>query len=171
MFDADPKTVRFWMRRFAVRGPAGLYDAPRSGRPHKLSAEFRDKLIEMIQQDPDQSGCLATFWTVTMLVLALVVRCGVNVSARAVRQTLHQLGLRWGRPRLAMPRKDDPRKVAKQWALAQAVVEAGPEAAILYADDSRINRYLWCAICGTGSASKSECQRLAPISPVACSGL
>lgn len=138
MFDADRKTVRFWMRRFDVHGPAGLYDAPRSGRPHKLSADIRDKLVEMIQQDPDQSGCLATFWTVAMLVLALVDRCGVHVSASAVRQTLHQLGLRWGRPRLAMPGRDDPRKVAKQWAIAQAVIDAGPEAAILYADESRI---------------------------------
>ena len=32
----------------------------------------------------------------------------------------------------------DPQKAAKQWAIAQAVVEAGPEAALLYADESRI---------------------------------
>jgi transposase len=138
MFEADRKTVRFWMRRFDAHGPIGLYDAPRSGRPHKLSAEIRHKLVEMIQQDPAQSGCIATFWTVAMLVLALVDRCGVHVSASGVRQTLHRLGLRWGRPRLAMPHKDDPRKAAKQWAIAQAVIEAGPEAAILYADESRI---------------------------------
>ena len=48
------------------------------------------------------------------------------------------LGLSWGRPRLAMPDKVDPEKAAKQWAIAQAVVEAGPEATVLYADESRI---------------------------------
>jgi transposase len=48
------------------------------------------------------------------------------------------LGLRWGRPRLAMPAKVDPEKAQKQWKIAKAAVEAPPEAAILYADESRI---------------------------------
>jgi transposase len=39
MFDADRKTVRLWMRRFDAFGPAGLYDAPRSGRPRELSTD------------------------------------------------------------------------------------------------------------------------------------
>ena len=37
-----------------------------------------------------------------------------------------------------MPRKTDPQKAAKQWQIAQAVIEAGPEATVLYADESRI---------------------------------
>ena len=37
-----------------------------------------------------------------------------------------------------MPAKTDPQKAAKQWAIAQAVIQAGPDAAVLYADESRI---------------------------------
>jgi len=37
-----------------------------------------------------------------------------------------------------MPRKTDPDKALKQWRIAQAVLEAGPDAAILYADESRV---------------------------------
>ncbi len=92
----------------------------------------------MIQQDPAQSGYLATFWTVAMLVLALAQRLGVQLSPSAIRQTLRAAKLAWGRPRLAMPPKIDPQKTAKQWAIAQAVIEAGPEAAVLYADESRL---------------------------------
>ena len=55
-----------------------------------------------------------------------------------MRSALQALDLRWGRPRLAMPEKTDPDKAAKQWAIVQAVVEAGPEATVLYADESRI---------------------------------
>jgi hypothetical protein len=37
-----------------------------------------------------------------------------------------------------MPRKTDPQKTQKQWRIAQAVLAAGPDAHILYADESRV---------------------------------
>ena len=37
-----------------------------------------------------------------------------------------------------MPRKTDPDKARKQWRIAEAVIGAGPEAAVLYADESRV---------------------------------
>jgi len=70
-------------------------------------------------------------------VLALATTLGVKLSASAVRGALHQLHLRWGRPRLGMPLKVDPQKADKQWRIAKAVIEAGPEAVILYGDESR----------------------------------
>lgn len=138
IFDVEYKTVRKWIRRFDAHGPVGLYDEARSGRPRKLTESVHNKLIEMIEQDPERSGYLATFWTVAMLVLALREKLCVHLSASTVRQALHHAKLAWGRPRLAMPRKTDPQKAAKQWAIAQAVIEAGPEATVLYADESRI---------------------------------
>lgn len=138
IFAIKYKTVRKWLRRFDADGPAGLYDEPRSGRPRKLSDEVRDCLVKMTRQDPAQSGYLATFWTVAMLALAAAEKLGVYLSVSSIRQALHTAGLAWGRPRLAMPSKTDSEKAAKQWAIAQAVIEAGPEAAILYADESRI---------------------------------
>jgi transposase len=138
IFGSKPKTVRKWIRRFDADGPAGLYDEPRSGRPHKLTDRVRNTLINMIQQDPEQSGYLATVWTVAMLALALAEKLGVYLSHSSIRQALHTTGLAWSRPRLAMPAKTDPDKAAKQWAIAQAVVAAGPTAALLYADESRI---------------------------------
>ena len=138
IFAVEYKTVRKWLRRFNAAGPAGLYDEPRSGRPRKLNDSLRGKLIELVQQDPEQSGYLATFWTVAMRVLALTDKLQVHLSASAIRQALHAAKLACGRPRLAMPRKTDPEKAAKQWAIAQTVIEAGAEAAVLYADESRI---------------------------------
>lgn len=138
IFSVSKATVRFWMHAFDAAGPAGLYDDPRSGRPRKVTDSVRATLVSMLQQDPQQSGYVATFWTVAMLVLALFQRLDLRLSSSTVRSALQALDMRWGRPRLAMPEKTDPDKAAKQWAIAQAVVEAGPDATVLYADESRI---------------------------------
>lgn len=138
IFDVHAKTVRHWIQRFNAHGPAGLYDELRSGRPKKVTDQVRAAMVDLMQEDPIHSGYLATFWTVAMLVLALVKQVQIQLSPSSVRQTLQALGLRWGRPRLAMPRKVDPNKAAKQWAIAQAVIDAGPQATVLYADESRL---------------------------------
>lgn len=138
LFEVDRKTVRFWMRRFDRQGPSGLYDEPRSGRPRLVTEAMRDQLVDLVQQDPAQVGHVVTFWTVAMLVLAAAKNWSVKLSASTVRQALHEARLAWGRPRLGMPAKTDPQKAAKQWAIAQAVIEAGESAVVLYADESRI---------------------------------
>jgi transposase len=138
IFETTRATVRFWIRRFEQRGAAGLYDEPRAGRPRKVKPEVLGTIDGMVRQDPLSFQFLATFWTMAMMVQALAVKLGVHLSVSTLRSALRQLGLRWGRPRLAMPRKVDPQKAAKQWQIAQAVIEAGAEAVILYMDESRV---------------------------------
>lgn len=138
IFHTSRATVRFWIRRFNAEGPVGLYDRPRSGRPRKVTAEVAHTLVELIQDDPTREGYLATFWTVAMLMLTVAHKFKVALSASSVRRTLHQLDLRWGRPRLGMPNKVDPQKALKQWRIVRAVVEAPPNATIVYGDECRI---------------------------------
>lgn len=38
IFSVSHATVRRWLEQFEARGPAGLYDRPRCGRPRKASA-------------------------------------------------------------------------------------------------------------------------------------
>jgi transposase len=148
LFAMSRATVRFWIQRFNRHGPAGLYDDPHSGRPRKANPHVQETLVARLQDDPRHAGYLATFWTVAMLGLALVHTVAVQLSASALRLALHALGLRWGRPRLAMPTQVDPEKARKQWVIAKAVVEASPQATILYGDESRLHllpllRALW----------------------------
>jgi transposase len=138
VFGVSRNTVRLWIHRFNTYGPVGLYDEERSGRPRKISQEVKDTLHKMMQTDPQQEGYALTCWTVATLLLALATNLKVPLSLSAIRGTLHQLGLRWGRPRLSMPYKVDPEKAQKQWAMVKAVVDAPPEAVILYADESRV---------------------------------
>ena len=151
LFAVSSATVRFWIRRFNAHGPPGLDDDPRSGRPRKVGPQVLERIMTMRQDDPQHAGDLATCWTVVMVGAALVHQLGVRLSASTLRRALHGLGLRWGRPRLAMPLKIDPEKASKQRVIAKAVVEAGPAAAILYGEESRghllpLRRAMWCWI-------------------------
>jgi transposase len=137
IFEVSEATVRFWIDRFNTLGPHGLSDEPRSGRPRKVTGQVNKTIEQLIGDDPKREGYLATFWTVAMMVEALATTLGVKLSASAVRGAFQQLDLRWGRPRLGMPPKVDPQKAQKQWLIAKTVIEAGPEAVILYGDESR----------------------------------
>ena len=138
IFAMSRATVRFWIERFNAEGPDGLYDEPRSGRPRKATTEVEQTIVDSVRDDPAHSGHVATFWTVAMLVLALVNKLKLHLSVSTVRRCMVRVGLAWGRPRLAMPRKVDPQKAEKQWRIAQALVESSPETAFLYADESRV---------------------------------
>jgi transposase len=140
LFEMSRVTVRYGIERFERGGPEGLYDEERRGRPRKLNWAMERTLVRWMDEDPlqVQESFLATFWTIPMLVLALWKRFNIGVCANTVRNVLHRLGLRWGRPRLAMPMKTDPQKREKQWAIVKAVVAAGPEAVVLYEDESRV---------------------------------
>ena len=137
-FETSTVTVRFWIDRFNAQGPVGLYDQPRSGRPRKATPQVVQTVGELVRDDPGEQGYLATFWTAAMIALALVNKLQVSLCPSTVRTVLRGLHLRWGRPKLAMPTKTDPEKAQKQWLIAKAVVEAMPEAVVLYADESRV---------------------------------
>ncbi len=140
LFEVSRATVRFWLRQFDVAGPPGLRDEPRSGRPRKVTPRAEEALAAWLKQVPQRAdpAYLATFWTVAMLLLSLGAQLHIALSPTTLRAALHRLGLRWRRPRLAMPRKVDPEKAAKQWRIVEAVLAAGPQAAVLYADESRV---------------------------------
>jgi len=148
IFDLSRATVRFWIERFNANGPAGLYDEPRSGRPRQATSVVEQMIVQSVQDDPSHNGYLAMFWTVAMIVLALVDKLHIQLSVSTVRSTLVRLGLRWGRPRLTMPKKVDPDKASKQWLIAEALIKSTAETAFLYADESRMQllpllRSLW----------------------------
>ncbi|MBI4322054.1 MAG: IS630 family transposase [Chloroflexi bacterium] len=138
IFETTTVTVVFWIGRFNREGAAGLLDQPRSGRPRKATMEVMNTTEQLLCDDPQRAGYVATFWTVAMMVLALVGKLDLRLSPSTVRAMFKRLDLSWGRPRLAMPKKVDPDKARKQWLIAKTVIEAGPNAVILYADESRV---------------------------------
>ena len=56
-------TVRKWRARFAERGPAGLRDLPRSGRPREISEADRAAVVALACQLPADTGVPLSRWT------------------------------------------------------------------------------------------------------------
>jgi homeodomain-containing protein len=94
MFEVCRANVRYWLKRFNQSGPAGLDDETRSGRPRTVSEEVKSKMMELLRDDPQKEGYLATFWTVAMMLLVRVQTIGEKVSPSPLRRTLQHLGLR-----------------------------------------------------------------------------
>src|SRR5690242_17709481 len=76
IFGMSRVSIRFWLRRFDLGGPAALYDAPRSGRPRSLDQDELHLLTRLIDTDPHQVDATTqrTTWTIAMLTLALIMR-------------------------------------------------------------------------------------------------
>jgi len=47
-----PNTVSDWRRRFAEKGVSGIYDRPRSGKPPRYGAEFREQVLRKLETPP-----------------------------------------------------------------------------------------------------------------------
>jgi transposase len=47
-------TVAKWRSRFALFGVRGLQDGLRPGKPPKYGSEFRNRLLELLEQPPPQ---------------------------------------------------------------------------------------------------------------------
>jgi transposase len=61
---ASQNTVGLWRRRFSESGPAGLRDAPRSGRPSRFTAEQRARVIQKATEEtPSENGLPFTHWS------------------------------------------------------------------------------------------------------------
>jgi transposase len=56
LFGVSRTTVRFWIQRFDVAGPSGLYDEPRSGRPRKTTPELNQALLDELRHDIERNA-------------------------------------------------------------------------------------------------------------------
>src|SRR5207253_1401066 len=98
------QSVHTWLAAYA-RGldPAGLADAPRTGRPPLWTPALGDALRAALATPPDRFGYRATDWTVPLLREHLAGRAGVRPSGTALRRWLRALGYAWKRYRYVLP--------------------------------------------------------------------
>ena len=127
-----PAVVRRWLKAYRDHGVAGLYDAPRSGRPPKV--RYLTAVVQaQAGQPPPNYGYLQACWTVALLACHLRERFRLQVSAATLRQALKRAGFHWTRPKLVLPRRRDPLADEKRARLAQVL--ADPQATILAEDE------------------------------------
>lgn len=83
-------TVIDWRRRFEAKGIAGLNDLPRSGKPPKYTAEFRNKVLETLELAPPKGQAI---WD------GPAVAKHLNASVHAVWRVLRKEGIFLSRQR------------------------------------------------------------------------
>jgi transposase len=92
------ETVRRWLHRFQKRGCPGLVEAPRSGRPPKITPDVRSLLRQWAQLSPRELDVPRPTWTTTNLARLVERVLGVRVTAECIRQHLHRLDFVCRRP-------------------------------------------------------------------------
>jgi len=110
----QPWAVYDWIRTYLrTHDPGSLRDAPRSGRPRAGPAITNERIEREIRRDPMRLGYNSTGWTVSLLANHLRQKYGGCPSVRTLRRRMHELGLRWKRPRYVYATKDPNRAQKK----------------------------------------------------------
>jgi transposase len=105
--------VTRWLHRFEEEGIDALTPRKSPGRPAKVTPEFRKTVDEVARQNPRELGYDFTRWTADFLAEHLALATGIRVEPCTVRETLTDLGFRWGRPKLDLKHRQDRRDVAR----------------------------------------------------------
>lgn len=94
-FDVERKTVYNWLSRFEER-PGSLAtaarDAPRPGRPARLTEEQRAELAEALERPPGEAGYDAPSWRPSLVREHVRSRHGVDYTPGSCRRLLAELG-------------------------------------------------------------------------------
>src|SRR5262249_52511781 len=127
IFGVGEDVVRKGVQRDEGKGPLGLDDRPRPGRPPKERLA-RHIVDTQASNPPCNNGLVQGCWTVGLLAAFLGARFRLVLSPASVRRYLHQAGWRWARPRLAPAthpprgqRQEDPAPPLKPAPTAPAV--------------------------------------------------
>lgn len=80
---ADPETVGTWLKRYQAEGVNGLADKPRVGSPGKVTAAYREQLLQaVVRQRPRSLKQPYSIWT---LQQRLAEQPGIRVEAETMR--------------------------------------------------------------------------------------
>jgi transposase len=111
--ERDRSTVSRWLKAFDVGGLPALWPGKSTGRPPKADVDFQAALAEAVEQNPRDLGYPFTRWSVDLLTEHMRRTMHVDVSSSTVYHTLKRLGYRYGRPKLDLKHRQDPKDVAR----------------------------------------------------------
>jgi transposase len=94
-------------RRWNARGIASVKDAPRSGRPPKVTPAYRPRLKEALRRGPRAYGYAFTTWSIARLNTHLYHVTGLRICNDWLRQLVHAEGFVYRRPKHTLKGKRD----------------------------------------------------------------
>ena len=110
-YDVSVSTVYNWLSRLDRLEDEPfedvLHDAPRSGRPRKLSSEEWEELVRILERSPDDVGIDAPNWTPKLVRQFIEEAFDTEYSRRHVQDLLHELGYTWKTARPEYAKSDE----------------------------------------------------------------
>jgi transposase len=107
-----PRTVAYWVEKFAQKGLAGLQEGARSGRPSKLDADQLADLQRVLRGKPSDVGLTGNLWDGKTMAAYLHQRHRVELGPRQCRRLLRQWEFRYRKPRPGIARADPLKQLA-----------------------------------------------------------
>jgi transposase len=93
-----PISVQRWRDARKAQGTDGLKPLPVPGRPGKLRASQRRKLVKLLVQGALASGYHTDLWTTARVVEVIAQNFGISYHRDHIGRLLHSLGFSWQKP-------------------------------------------------------------------------
>ena len=98
-YDVSDSTVHNWLNRLERLNEEPveevIHDAPRSGRPRKLSSDEWNKLQQFLNKSPQDVGIDAPHWTPRVVQQLIAEEFDTEYTKRHVQDLLHEAGYTW----------------------------------------------------------------------------
>lgn len=111
--ESDDSVAR-WLKRYLAAGVTGLSDAPRSGRPAKVTASYRAEAVKAVRRRPRSLNLPFSLWTLQRLIEYMAERSGTRISVESMRRGLQQEGIVLSRPQHKISSPDPDYLVKKR---------------------------------------------------------
>jgi transposase len=108
------RTVQRWLKRYQAEGIEGLYNAPKSGNPGKVTQAYQDQLLESVHRRPRALELAFSLWTLERLSDYMAEQTGIRISAEAVRLHLKAGEIVLSRPQHKVSSPDAEYQVKKR---------------------------------------------------------
>jgi transposase len=99
-------TIARCIHEFNQRRLESLLPSPKGGRPPKITPDYLQRMLSIIEQDPRTLGCVFSNWTAPLLVEYLAAETGLRLDESRIRHYLHAHGYNLLRPVLTVASPD-----------------------------------------------------------------
>ena len=112
-------TLVNWKRRWVRQKHFGLDDAPREGRPPRMSSKHLRLLLRAVRRDPRHLGYAFARWTAPRLAEYVAQESNVRVTPAWISELLRRNGFVWRRTKRTMRNLQDRSATEKAWRALQ----------------------------------------------------
>lgn len=110
----DIRSVQRWIKRYISEGIQGLYDAPRSGAPPKVTPQYIEQLLQTVRRRPRSLDMPFSMWTCDRLSDYMAEQTGIRIKRRAVNKYLNANGIVLSKPQHKISSPDPEYLVKKR---------------------------------------------------------